>query len=202
MEQLASGLMRQLFMETRKALRRGLEVPVDRMAYIEHNKMEALQKLAERGIAEDRALALWDDPDPEFFLQHSIGQIVSLTEAIDRHDLAQGPLVLVRDVGGQGTDERDKIFLYARSCGCSPRVMEASSVCRFTTPAFTRLPGTSVSTATSCSTIRPLDQRECRAKPYSAHAGHQLADLERYPDMVKRRIRGGSNSSSAQPRRT
>ena len=187
-------LMRQLFMETRKALRRGLEIPVDRMAYIEHNKMEALQKLAERGISENRALALWDEPDPEFFLQNSIGQIVSLTEAIDRHDLTQGPLVLVRDVGGQGTDEgATEIFLYTRD---EPRLFAASVI------AIDQL-GLSIhdarihtSTGHLCfNSYIVLDESGHSISANAARKNHiqrelvrQLTGLERYPDLIKRRI--------------
>ncbi|HEY6598707.1 MAG TPA: [protein-PII] uridylyltransferase, partial [Pseudomonadales bacterium] len=106
-------LMRQLYMETRKALRRGLNLPVNRAAYIEQHKTEALSRLVERGISRERALALWDSPDPEFFIQHSVGQIVALTEAIARHDLSAGPLVLVRDVIGRVSEEgATEIFLY------------------------------------------------------------------------------------------
>ena len=80
----------------------------------------------ERGIARERALALWDDPDPEFFMQHSVGQIVSLTEAIAKHDLATGPLVLVRDVVGHASEEgATEIFLYTRD---QPRLFAASVI--------------------------------------------------------------------------
>jgi [protein-PII] uridylyltransferase len=187
-------LMRQLFMETRKALRRGLEAPVDRAGYIEHNKRQALEKLAERGIATARALALWDNPDPEFFLQHSVGQIVSLTEAIAQHDLSHGPLVLVRDVIGQGSDEgATEIFLYTRD---APQLFAASVI------AIDQL-GLSVHDArihTSASHLCfnsyiVLDESGHSISSNAARKSHiertlirQLSDLAHYPELAKRRI--------------
>ena len=119
-------LMRQLYMATRAALKRGLDTPVDRAATIEQNKRQALEKLADRGIDRKRALELWDNPDPDFFLHNSVAQIVSLTEAIDTHDLTAGPLVLVRDVVGHGSEEgATEIFLYTRD---QPQLFAASVI--------------------------------------------------------------------------
>jgi len=187
-------LMRQLYMETRKALRRGLNLPVDRGAYIQHHKTEALAKLAERGIDRAQALALWDDPDPEFFLQHSIGQIVSLTEAIAKHDLSTGPLVLVRDVVGHVSEEgATEIFLYARD---QPRLFAASVI------AIDQL-GLSIHDArihTSAghlcfNSYIVLDESGHSISSNAARCRHiertlisRLSDLERYPEPAKRRI--------------
>lgn len=106
-------LMRQLYVETRKALRRGLESPIDRDQYIEDVKVSALEKLADKGVAAERAWGLWGDPDPEFFLRHSPSQIVNITQAMDRHDLSQGPLVLIQDLAGRMADGvASEIFVY------------------------------------------------------------------------------------------
>ena len=187
-------LMRQLYMETRKALRRGLSLPVDRAAYIENHRTEALAKLQERGIDRERALALWDDPDPEFFMQHSVAQIVLLTEAIAKHDLAAGPLVLVRDVVGHAGEEgATEIFLYTRD---QPRLFSASVI------AIDQL-GLSVhdarihtSAGNLCfNTYIVLDESDHAISANAARCRHiertliaQLSDLERYPELAKRRI--------------
>jgi [protein-PII] uridylyltransferase len=187
-------LMRQLYMETRKALRRGLNLPVDRGAYIERHKSEALAKLVERGIPRERALALWDNPDPEFFLQHSAGQIVSLTEAIARHDLSSGPLVLVRDVIGRVSDEgATEIFLYTRD---QPRLFAASVI------AIDQL-GLSIQDArihTSAGSLCfnsyiVLDESGHSISADTARCRHiertltaQLSDINQYPELAKRRI--------------
>ncbi|MCZ6890245.1 MAG: [protein-PII] uridylyltransferase [Gammaproteobacteria bacterium] len=108
-------LMRQLYNETRKALRRGLESPVYRTDYIKTSKKTALDKLEERGINEARVLELWDNPDDEFFLRHTPMQIVAITTAISKHDVDDGPLVLLLDLVGQVSAEgATEIFLYSR----------------------------------------------------------------------------------------
>jgi [protein-PII] uridylyltransferase len=187
-------LMRQLYMETRKALRRGLSLPVDRAAHIEHNKSEALARLAERGIERTRALALWDDPDPEFFLQHSVGHVVSLTEAIAKHDLSTGPLVLVRDVLGHVSDEgATEIFLYTRD---QPRLFAASVI------AIDQL-GLSIhdarihtSKGNLCfNSYIVLDESGRSISADTARCRHiertligQLSNVDHYPELAKRRI--------------
>ena len=187
-------LMRQLYIETRKALRRGLNLPVDRAAYIQHHKTEALVKLAERGIDRERSLKLWDDPDPEFFMQHSVGQIVSLTESIAKHDLTAGPLVLVRDVVGHASEEgATEIFLYTRD---QPQLFAASVI------AIDQL-GLSIHDArihTSAGNLCfnsyiVLDESGHSISSNAARCRHiertliaQLGDLNHYPEPVKRRV--------------
>lgn len=119
-------LMRQLYTETRKALRRGLETPVNRDVTIHQIMDDALDRLESRGIPRARVLELWDNPDPEFFLQHTPSQISAITEAIDAYVEDPKPLVLVRDVPGQVVEEgATEIFVYARD---QPHLFAASVV--------------------------------------------------------------------------
>jgi [protein-PII] uridylyltransferase len=186
-------LMRQLYMETRKGLRRGLDTPVDRTATIEQNKQQALEKLAERGIDAERALALWDDPDPEFFLQNSVSQIVSLTEGINRHDLAAGPLVLVRDVAGHGSDEgATEIFLYTRD---QPQLFAASVIAMDQLGLSIHDARIHTSAGHLCfNSYIVLDESGHSISTNPARRAHiertlirQLQRLDQHPDLAKRR---------------
>jgi [protein-PII] uridylyltransferase len=119
-------LLRQLYMETRKALRRGLSTPVDRDVQVNANIEAAVERLAGRGIDRDRAFSVWSNPDAEFFLQHTTRQIVTITEALDRHDVATGPLVLVSDVAGTVASEgATEIVIYTRD---QPKLFAASVI--------------------------------------------------------------------------
>ena len=119
-------LMRQLYSGTRKALERGLDVRLAREQVIADTREAALAILEEHGVARARAQALWDDPEPEFFMQHTAEQIATVTAAIDRHDLAAGPLVLVSSVEGQtGDDGSTEVFLFMRD---QPGVFAASVI--------------------------------------------------------------------------
>jgi [protein-PII] uridylyltransferase len=187
-------LMRQLYMETRKALRRGLNLPVDRTAHIEQHREAALEKLADRGIDRSRALALWDDPDPEFFLQHSVPQIVALTEAIAKHDVAAGPLVLVRDVVGHSTEEgATEIFVYTRD---QPRLFAASVIAIDMLGLSIHDAGIHTSAGNLCfNSYIVLDEsghsisaNDARCRHIERTLTQQLTDLERAPELAKRRI--------------
>ncbi len=187
-------LMRQLYIETRKALRRGLNLPVDRAAYIHQHKTEALARLSEHGIDQARTLALWDDPDPEFFMQHSVGEIVSLTEAVAKHDLASGPLVLVRDVVGHVSGEgATEIFLYMRD---QPRLFAASVIALDQLNLSIHDARIHTSAGNHCfNSYIVLDESGNSISSNAARARHiertliaQLSDLDRYPETVKRRI--------------
>ncbi len=119
-------LMRQLYNEARKALRRGLATPADRDRTIQQTIHDALDRLEARGMSKEHARDLWDTSDPDFFLQHSASQIVAITEAIDGHDVDAEPLVLIRDLHGQVSNEgATEIFLYARD---QPNLFAASVI--------------------------------------------------------------------------
>ena len=107
-------LLRQLYTQTREALRRGLEAPQRRADHVADCRRRALEKLAAKGIAAERALKLWDDADDELFLRHSPAQLADITVAIHKHDLRDGPLALVFDVAGVVSAEGvTEIFVYA-----------------------------------------------------------------------------------------
>ena len=110
-----AALMRQLYQNTRQALRRGSSAPAERGRRAAACRAAALRRLAEAGVDEARAQALWADLGTGFFLHHSPGQVVAITRGIDAHDLADGPLVMLIDFG-QEHDESGatEIFLHAR----------------------------------------------------------------------------------------
>jgi len=112
-------LLRLLYIETRKSLRRGLEDSVTREDYINQIITETIERLKGKGISAQRAREIWENPDPEFFLQHSSVQISAITEAIEnrtREDSENNKaLVMVRDVAGQVSEEgATEIFIYTQ----------------------------------------------------------------------------------------
>ncbi len=108
-------LMRQLYYDTRRALRAGLDAPAERGEQATACRTAALDELAGRGIESARARSLWDDLGDDFFLQHSPAHVAAITDAIHRHDLDDGPLVAILDISGQVSAEgATEIFLHAR----------------------------------------------------------------------------------------
>ena len=108
-------LMRQLYNETRRFLRHGVDRDVDRQTWIGATREAALDKLMDRGMSRQAVLSLWDGADDDYFLKHDHNDIAWQMEAIDGWDLeTSGPLVLVRDYTGQVENHEGatQIFVY------------------------------------------------------------------------------------------
>jgi [protein-PII] uridylyltransferase len=98
-------LLRQLYGETRKALRRGLESPVDKQATIQACRESALEKLTKRGMSETDVLNIWASGSDDFFLRHTPRQVADVTAAVAEHQGQDGPLVLILERRGQVSEE-------------------------------------------------------------------------------------------------
>ena len=93
-----ASLMRQLYLETRKALRGGVENYVDRSDYIVQTQDHAIERLAEYNLNRDEILQIWNHVDDDYFISESVTDIIWHTAAINKHDLSDGPLIVIRDV--------------------------------------------------------------------------------------------------------
>lgn len=113
-----ASLMRQLYLETKRALRRGLENTVDQQDIIEETQQQAIYKLADKGLSEERIRAIWGDMGDEYFLREGHLDIAWQTEAIARHDSTE-PLVLIRETTNN---------LYAGATQIFVRVMDEQNV--------------------------------------------------------------------------
>ena len=107
-------LMGQLYVETRRALRQGLDSKLGREEHIADCRRTALAAAAERGLAQDRVLGLWNEPGDDFFLHHSPMEVLTITEAVAAHDLGGGALVLILDLLGEDGGGASEVFVYAK----------------------------------------------------------------------------------------
>ena len=102
-------LLHDLYVATERALRRGLENPIDRIELIEETQGQASKRLQEPGSADvERARALWRTLGDDYFLRYTPEEIAWHAQAILAVDIVDLPLVLVGE-GRGGTD----VFLYA-----------------------------------------------------------------------------------------
>lgn len=106
-------LLRQLYSETRRALRRGLENPLEPEELIQTRQSTALSLLAAEGIAVTDINRLWGHLGDDYFLRHSAGDIAWHTQAILEHGDMRAPLVAVRESSQRGFDGGTQIFIYA-----------------------------------------------------------------------------------------
>lgn len=106
-----STLMWQLYTETKRALRRGLETTVDLQEAIEETQNLALAKLADKNISETQALALWRDIGDEYFVRETHLDIAWQTEARAVHK-GNDPLIIIRETSNGKFPGATEIFIY------------------------------------------------------------------------------------------
>jgi [protein-PII] uridylyltransferase len=109
-----ASLLRQLYMETKRALRRGLEKPVNKTERIEQVQHEALQALSRMGVAADAARSLWSRLGDEYFLREDPRAIAHHTQAILEHQNPQIPLITLEKTSYRSHEGATEIFIYTK----------------------------------------------------------------------------------------
>lgn len=103
------SLLRELFLATQKAFRRGLEKPMDLRDLIRENQAEAMPLLLKQTFSETEILYLWSRIKADYFARYSPRQIVWHCEHILRHKEPDQPLVLVSKTPIRGGTQ---VFVY------------------------------------------------------------------------------------------
>ena len=110
-----SSLLRQLYTGTRRALRRGLDNPLDKQGLIEKARSDAIEILESRGFDLDELNEYWRERGDDYFLRESAPDIAWHTEAIANHHDTDTPLVLVRNNTESSVANTTQIFIHTRS---------------------------------------------------------------------------------------
>ncbi|MFT4768365.1 MAG: [protein-PII] uridylyltransferase [Glaciecola sp.] len=108
------SLLRQLYTESKRALRRGLENPVDKQEWIQETREAAAKLLEYRGFTDGELTTLWQERGEDYFLRERAEDIAWHTEAIAGHQDRNHPLVLVRNGVESSVANTTQIFIYAR----------------------------------------------------------------------------------------
>jgi [protein-PII] uridylyltransferase len=109
------SLLRQLYTETRRALTRGLENPVDKQALVDKNRNHASEILEDRGFTIEELNELWQERGEDYFLRERAEDIAWHTEAIATHHKRDKALVLIRNNAESVVANTTQIFIHARS---------------------------------------------------------------------------------------
>lgn len=109
------SLLRQLYTETRRALRRGLDNPLKKQAVIADTRQAATAILEDRGFADEELNELWKERGEDYFLRERAEDIAWHSESIDGHHDTNTPLVLVRNSAESSVANTTQIFIHARS---------------------------------------------------------------------------------------
>jgi [protein-PII] uridylyltransferase len=104
-------LLAELYHSTQRALRRGLENPVDVRDRIRHNQQLSSALLRKEGFSAREIELLWQRFKADYFLRHTHKQIAWHCIHLLRHSDVEQPLILVSKKATRGGTE---IFVYSK----------------------------------------------------------------------------------------
>ncbi len=107
-----ASLLRQLYAETKRALRRGLENVIDKQDWIVDTQREALKRLEDHGFEEEEVQSIWKDRGEDYFLRERSDDVVWHTRAIARHHDMSKPLILVKKSSNVDLEGATQIFVH------------------------------------------------------------------------------------------
>ncbi|ODS23947.1 [protein-PII] uridylyltransferase [Candidatus Endobugula sertula] len=111
-----ASLLRELYLQTKRALNRGLEHPVDKQELINDTQQTAMEQLLKnKKVSEQAAWELWQTTGDDYFLQETAEDIVWHTEAILYSEQTDKPLILIDDQYIQNEKVITKLFIRAKS---------------------------------------------------------------------------------------
>lgn len=112
------ALLTELYIATARALRRGLENPIDKNDRIEEVQNVAAEQIKGAGVAGETIADVWKRFDEDYFLRHTADEIAWHTQAIAQSQSQDLPLILTRNDADRGATAifvytQDKDFLFA-----------------------------------------------------------------------------------------
>jgi len=186
------SLLRQLYTETRRALRRGLEHQVDKQELITEVQRKAMEQLEDRGFISEEVEELWAASGEDYFLREQVDDIVWHTECIAQHYDDETPLVLVKpEIQLQGA-AATQIFIHARAqdylFAVIAAALEQLDLSVHDARVYSSVGGMAMDTFfvldADGSSIAADSER---IKHIVSYLSRQLQDKDHYPDIVKRR---------------
>lgn len=106
------ALLINLYDKTLRALRRGLESPLNNQERVLDIKSTALRELEDRDISSDSIHSVWQHLNDEFFLRHSPDEITWYTQKISQLKNRDAPMIQLREKTERGGSE---IFIYMKN---------------------------------------------------------------------------------------
>lgn len=110
-----ASLLQQLFIETRRALRRGIEKPVDRNDWIRATRDEVKANLLEKGFEIKAINAMMLQLDDDYFLHDSTAELSWQLESILKHGDSPEPLITIEDSDSTEGAGFSQIMIYLKS---------------------------------------------------------------------------------------
>ncbi len=186
-----ASLMRQLYAETKLALRRGVENPVDKIEWIDETRQTSLSILKSQHQNTKEIEAMWKDHNDEYFLRESPADIAWHSRAILEHSENSSPLVLCKETSARQYEGASQIFIYTQDHEnlfaatvsaldqlnlsiVDARIMTAASHCSFNTFIVFEQDGSTIGS------------NYPRIQEITHHLSDILSTPESFPDIVRR----------------
>ena len=107
-------LLSQLYFNTRKLLRQGLESPVDRQATVRARRERATEEATALGLSSGQAEMAWELMGDGFLLRRQPKDAAETAAAVAGHDPREGPLILLKNLVSESVAEgATEIFIHA-----------------------------------------------------------------------------------------
>lgn len=106
------ALLQSLYDKTLRALRRGLETPLNNQERVLDIKSTSMWTLEDGGMSPDKISEVWQHLNDAFFLRHSADEICWYTKKISQHKDPDTPLILLREKTQRGGSE---VFIYMKN---------------------------------------------------------------------------------------
>ncbi|MDH5301751.1 MAG: [protein-PII] uridylyltransferase [Gammaproteobacteria bacterium] len=104
------SLLIELYQQTRRALARGLENPIDRDDRIRESQSAARKQLQQQHINTDAIERLWQTVNSDYFLRYNVDEIVWHATLLQHDETQNHPLIATRTMGDNGVSQ---VFIYA-----------------------------------------------------------------------------------------
>ncbi len=106
------ALLLSLYEKTLRALRRGLESPLNNRERVLDTKADSMRLLEDFGMSSAEITGVWQYLNEDFFLRHSPDEVCWYTRKIGQLKNTEAPLILVREKTERGGSE---IFVYMKN---------------------------------------------------------------------------------------
>ncbi|HRH90666.1 MAG TPA: [protein-PII] uridylyltransferase [Agitococcus sp.] len=187
-----ASLLRQLYQQTRRALRRGLNNPIDYEELIAETRITAMEELLAEGFDEQAITAIWQNLGDDYFLRETAKDVAWHTREILQHGNSTQPLVAVQKSHTNQFQGATQIFVYTKDL---PNLF-AASVATLDHEHLTVLDARII-TATnhySLDTYIVLDEDNTpitdahRLEKVRQHLVKTLSNPEQFPTIVHKRL--------------
>ncbi|QEW07714.1 [protein-PII] uridylyltransferase [Nitrincola iocasae] len=186
-------LLRQLYTETKRALRRGLENPMNKEDRIEQLQIEALQLLHRMSKTEEEVRGFWRLLGDEYFMREDSANIAWHTQIILEHADQPLPLIQVHKTSYRLYEGATEIFIYADDLPyLFPATVAALDQLHLNVVDARIIPTDNGRTLNTYTVLtednQPLSDDPAYLQSIQQHLTEELDDPDDFPEIIQRRV--------------